>query len=93
MTKQCLTRFLVALGSMAILLLLASCSPQPSSAAAGGANLNVVVLCSSCGIPQASSTPHLILLDQNSGEVWAYRELNQQPVSLGKLTKLGVPAQ
>lgn len=76
---------------IAIALLSFSCS-APSSAAAGG-KLNVVVLCSSCGIPQAEQTPHLILLDQDTTEVWAYKELDQQPVSLGRLAKLGTPVQ
>lgn len=91
MNRPNFCNIMVVLSMIAIALTSFSCS-APSSAA-GGEGLSVVVLCSSCGIPQAAQTPHLILLDQKTGEVWAYRELDQQPVSLGRLAKLGVPVQ
>ena len=73
---------------------LTSCSAGAANAAGGSsASINVVVLCSSCGIPGNASTPHLILLDQQTGDVWAYRELDEQPVSLGRLTQIGAPVQ
>jgi len=53
--------------------------------------LEVQVLCSNCGIPQEPDSSHLVMLDQDSGEVWAYRDLYEKPVFLGKLSRLGEP--
>lgn len=93
------SRFTILTG-LAGLILTASaataigCSTDSASAAGDSSGAtNVVVLCSSCGIPGKEHTPHLILLDQVSGEVWAYAELDQQPTPLGRLTRLGTPIQ
>lgn len=73
---------------------LTACSGDSANAASDSSDgLDVVVLCSSCGIPGNERTPHLILLDQHTGDVWAYEELHQQPISLGKLTRVGAPLQ
>ena len=64
-----------------------------SAAVGSSASFNVVVLCSSCGIPENEETAHILLLDQNTGEVWAYREADLRPVAVGRLTRLGAPLQ
>lgn len=86
---------LIVMALMTIMLLSVSCSPPTTSASSGGGKLNIVVLCSTCSIPQAENTANMILLDQDSGEVWAYKDgdLSQQPLSLGRLSKVGVPVQ
>lgn len=63
---------------------------QPNSVSAQTAvKINTQVLCSSCGIRQAPSTAHMIILDQNTGKVWAYRDLDAAPVYLGVMSEPG----
>jgi hypothetical protein len=84
----------LALVLMVLASILTACSGGSANAAdSSSSTINVVVLCSSCGIPGKDRTPHLILLDQNTGDVWAYEELDQQPAPLGKLTRVGEPLQ
>lgn len=89
---------LIAIGTLFILVGIAvdHVLVSPSVAHAdpvAGPRLNVVVLCSSCGIPGREETPHVVLLDQNTGRIWAYREYRQAPVSLGTIATLGQAAK
>jgi hypothetical protein len=77
---------------LAALLIVILVSHTNAVGAGLGAKTNIAVLCSSCGIPGADSTPHLIILDQDTGNVWAYTQLNQKPINMGKLQP-GMPTQ
>ena len=81
---------------IALFLGIIACRPSfqsDSALAQNSAKMNIQVLCSSCSIPQAQSTAHLIILDQNTGKVWAYRELNQTPIYMGLMNEIGKPLQ
>lgn len=85
---------LVACGFVLAVGLGAVIGPSRLVAAAPPARVNVVVLCASCGIsvPGEEQTPHFVLLDEDTGDVWAYRDLSQQPIGMGRL-RLGFPIQ
>ena len=67
-----------------------------SEAQSASSSGKVVVLCSSCSfeglLPRKS---HIILMDSQSGEIWAYSDEavvgTGEPVYVGTLTRVGMP--
>jgi hypothetical protein len=67
-------------------------APNPSSAAdnastGNDSSLNLLLLCSSCGldVENHQNHPHVILLNQTTGNVLAYHNFTSSPLVVGKL--------
>jgi type IV pilus assembly protein PilA len=56
-----------------------------------GGRLNVEVLCNNCGTPQEPQVPHLLILDQDTGEIWSYRLAEVYLPQYGRAVPTGVP--
>lgn len=89
--KGALLLIVLFLGVIAFRMVLSGESVFAQSAA----KLNTQVLCSSCdiNIPEHKTHGHIIILDQNTGKVWAYEQLNETPFFLGTMSEVGKPLQ
>jgi len=85
---------ILLLGAVLIVItVVARVLSQPAQVLAGPLGKQaLLVLCPSCTIPQDENHGYLIIMDQDTGEVWAYQKHRQQPIKLGKL-KVGLPIQ
>lgn len=89
---------------IALFLGIIACRPSfqsESALAQTAAKLNIQVLCESCRMPADETTSYMIILDQTTGKVWAYKRLdvnagkvwtlNEAAVYLGTMNEVGKP--
>lgn len=53
---------------------------------------NVLVLYPASPIPQDANHAYLILMDQDTGRIWAYKDLTSKPILMGTM-RIGEPMQ
>lgn len=87
----------LGVGLLASLALVASyivVAPESTSAQGAGGLGNVLLLCSSCTIGDMMEN-HIVLMNTQTGAIWAYSETNMlgvgRPLSLGSLKTIGEP--
>jgi len=68
-------------------------NPHPALPPASGMQFKPIVLCSNCDLPGQSGSPHIMILDEDSGDVWAYKRLNETGIYMGRFSRLGMPLQ
>ena len=87
---------------IALFLGILACKPSDSGLAQTSPKLNLQVLCETCTISQSPKEGFLVMLDQNTGKVWAYSAgepgrgstgIQGQPIYLGTMSELGKPLQ
>jgi hypothetical protein len=86
-----MSRLLVCAAICTVLLGISGCSQAPTGS-------DLLVLCDGC-IPPGQKfdgeNTAIMLLDQDTGEVWAYNDAamtgTAKPIYVGKLSKLGEP--
>lgn len=90
---------------IALFLGVIACRPSFQSdlaSAQTSAKLNVQVLCDTCTIRERPQEPFLVMLDQNTGKVWAYSAgrmgsamngIQGEPIYLGTMSEVGKSLQ
>jgi hypothetical protein len=67
----------------------------PSTVVAKGGPGSAVVICSGCAYPGMPDEGHLILMDPDTGEIWAYSDdaigSGGKPTYVGTLSAVGQP--
>ena len=62
-------------------------SPGDGNAQPGESKFNVVVLCDACAL--GGHVERRVILDQNTGVMWAYESLYEKPIRLGRWKTMG----
>ncbi len=74
---------IVALITVTAVMLTQSLSQSAKAASGGGPRADIVVLGIGLPVPGDEANPHVVILDRETSEVWAYSQFDRAPKRLG----------